>query len=74
MARLSPGADKVNGCEKLEGGSNRVFIFTLDNGKRLVARLPFPNAGPPTLTTGSEVATMKYREFKHCISLMLIES
>jgi hypothetical protein len=50
--------------EKKEGGFNRVFIFTTDNAKRVIARLPSKLAGPPRLTTNSEVATIKYREFK----------
>lgn len=61
---LSPDADRVVDCKKLEGGDNRTFIFSLDNGKRLVARLRFPCSGPRALTTASEVATMKYRKLK----------
>lgn len=41
-----------------------MFIFFLDNGKRLVARLRFPCSGPRALVTASEVATMKYRKLK----------
>lgn len=62
VVRLS-GASAVTACEKIEGGFNRVFIFTLDNEKRVVAKLPFIHAGPRKLTTASEVATMKYCEF-----------
>jgi hypothetical protein len=42
------------------GTSNRVFEIHLDNGKQLVARLPFSIAGPAHLTTASEVATMRF--------------
>lgn len=61
---LCPGAVSIATCDKKEGGFNRVFIFTTDNAKRVVAKLPFTPAGPPRLTTNSEVATMKYCEFK----------
>lgn len=38
--------------------------FTTDNAKRVIAKLPFKLAGPPRLTTNSEVATIKYCEVK----------
>ena len=60
---LSPGASTITNCQKLEGGFNRVFIFELDNDKRVVARLPFSLAGPAQLTTSSEIATIEYRKF-----------
>ncbi|KAH7317657.1 kinase-like domain-containing protein [Rhexocercosporidium sp. MPI-PUGE-AT-0058] len=37
-----------------------VFILYLDNGERVVARVPFRIAGPRRLVTNSEVATMTY--------------
>jgi hypothetical protein len=64
VVELCPGAVSITTYEKKEGGFNRVFFFTTDNAKRVVARLPFTLAGPPRLTTSSEVATIKYREFK----------
>ncbi|KAH9208983.1 kinase-like domain-containing protein [Leptodontidium sp. 2 PMI_412] len=54
------GATKVIRYEKKEGGFNRVFILYLDNGERVVARVPFRIAGPRRLVTNSEVATMTY--------------
>ena len=60
MIELCPGAASVSSCEKKEGGFNRAFILTTDNGQRLVARLPFKLAGPPRMTTQSEVATISY--------------
>jgi hypothetical protein len=64
VLELCPGADSVTTYEKKEGGFNKVFIFTLDNAKRVVARLPFALAGPPKLATISEVATIKYCKFE----------
>ncbi|KAH7348627.1 kinase-like domain-containing protein [Rhexocercosporidium sp. MPI-PUGE-AT-0058] len=60
VVELCPGAASITTYDKKEGGFNRVFIFTTDNAKRVVARLPFVLAGPPRLTTSSEVATIEY--------------
>jgi hypothetical protein len=32
----------------------------MDNGSEIIARIPHPNAGPPHLTTASEVATLTF--------------
>lgn len=37
-----------------------MFIFTLDDSSRVVARLPFTSAGPTEFPTASEVATIQY--------------
>jgi hypothetical protein len=42
-----------------KGLFNRAFLLTFDNGTEAVARLPTSLAGPPRLTTASEVATLK---------------
>ena len=65
VLELCPGALAIARCEKKEGGYNRVFIFTCDNAKRLVARLPTFVAGPARLTTNSEVATIRYGELEY---------
>lgn len=58
---LCDGATSVASYEKKEGGYNRVFVLTMDTGKRVVAKIPTSVAGPPRLATNSEVATMIYR-------------
>lgn len=55
-------AKSITNCEKIEGSNHRVFTFTLHSGNRTIARLPFKVAGPPSLTTASEVATTRYRQ------------
>ncbi|KAJ5164822.1 uncharacterized protein N7500_006652 [Penicillium coprophilum] len=62
--RACPGATKVVKYEKREGGFNRVFLLTMDNGPCVVARIPTSISGPPSLTTNSEVATMTYLQSK----------
>lgn len=56
----SPGAKKILEGVKMEGNFNRAFILHLDNGSKVVARIPFSVAGPPRLVTNSEVATIAY--------------
>ncbi|KAJ5745161.1 hypothetical protein N7520_010343 [Penicillium odoratum] len=55
------GKQGIINCEKMEGGSNRAFIFTFNDNWRLVAKLQFKVTGPATLTAVSEVATSTYR-------------
>ncbi|KAF2489925.1 hypothetical protein BU16DRAFT_553217 [Lophium mytilinum] len=69
VIECSHGAASIKSYEKKEGGFNRVFIFTLDNAKRVVARLPFKLAGPTRLTTGSEVATIRYLQINTSIPI-----
>lgn len=42
------------------GAHNRIFLLAFDTGLKVIARIPFSTAGPPHLTTASEVATMDY--------------
>ena len=62
---LCPGAASITSYEKKEGGYNRVFIFTCDNSRHVVARIPTSVAGPARLTTNSEVATIRYGRLEH---------
>ncbi|KAF2452260.1 kinase-like domain-containing protein [Lineolata rhizophorae] len=55
-----PGASEIVRHEKNEGAFNRVFILHMDDGQRVVARIPFRLAGPRRLATQSEVASMTY--------------
>ncbi|KZF20387.1 hypothetical protein L228DRAFT_232990 [Xylona heveae TC161] len=66
---LCPGATNIVKNEKREGGFNRVFLFTMDNGSCVVARLPTSIVGPPRLTTNSEVATMTYLQSKDLLPI-----
>ncbi|KAL3425358.1 hypothetical protein PVAG01_02149 [Phlyctema vagabunda] len=60
VAAESIGAKSCISMSKLgEGGYNKVFKLTMDNGSVAVARIPCPNAGPASRTTASEVATME---------------
>lgn len=58
--KSSHGASRVVRCKKKEGNFDRAFIMKLDNGAKVVARLPNGFAGHPRLTLASEVATLQY--------------
>ncbi|KAI9682060.1 MAG: hypothetical protein M1817_000114 [Caeruleum heppii] len=60
VLEVCPEAESIASYQKKEGGFNRVFIFTMNTGQRIVARLPFKLAGPSRLTTNSEVATIQH--------------
>lgn len=54
-------ASSCTSMTKLADGShNRIFLLTMDTGKQVIARIPYPLAGPAHYTTASEVATMHY--------------
>lgn len=55
---LCLGAKNVAEYEKKDGGFNRVFFIVMDDGQPVVARLQTSVAGPPRLTTNSEVVTI----------------
>lgn len=61
---VCPGATKVVRYEKKEGHRHRVFIFNLDNGSRVVGKIPHRDVGRPMLATNSEVATMAFSKTK----------
>jgi len=51
-------------CTKItklaEGGFNKVFQLTMDDGLSLIARIPMPNLGAVSKIIASEVATMDF--------------
>ncbi|EEH22903.2 hypothetical protein PABG_05114 [Paracoccidioides brasiliensis Pb03] len=57
---LCPSATSIQSYQKLEGGFNRAFIFTTDDGRRVVAKFPTSVAGSARFVTNSEVATITY--------------
>lgn len=57
---ICPENGPIARCEKLEGGYNRVFVFELQDGRRVIARLPFAAAGRKDVLVGTEVATMAF--------------
>ena len=46
---------------------NKVFLLGMQSGRHVIAKVPYPNAGPPFWTTASEVATMDWVGFESYI-------
>jgi hypothetical protein len=63
LTLLSSKAVRSDSCISImklaEGGYNKVFLLIMNDGKRVLARIPNPNAGPAFYSTASEVATME---------------
>ena len=53
---LSP----IQAIEKLEGGFSKALLMRKEDGQEVIAKLPFPIAGPTKYTTASEVAVLHY--------------
>ncbi|EEQ34651.1 hypothetical protein McanCB56680_003121 [Microsporum canis] len=61
VAARSVGAKYCTNIEKCADGMfNKAYIFTLDNHKQVVGKVPNPNAGIPHYTTANEVATIDF--------------
>jgi hypothetical protein len=55
------GVAKCISIEKIgEGNYNKAFRLNMEDGQKVIAKVPNPNAGPRMLTTASEVATMEF--------------
>ncbi|KAH7402342.1 kinase-like domain-containing protein [Phaeosphaeria sp. MPI-PUGE-AT-0046c] len=55
------GANKCMSFEKIgEGNYNKAYRLEMEDGQKIIAKVPHPNAGPRVLTTASEVATMEF--------------
>ncbi len=55
------GANHCVSVEKVgEGNFNKAYRLEMEDGRRVIAKIPHPIAGPPVLTTASEVATMEF--------------
>ncbi|KAI7542419.1 hypothetical protein KC331_g7991 [Hortaea werneckii] len=61
LAAKACGAQSCVSMAKLaEGGFNRVFRLSMDNGAVVIARIPTPIVGPTSRVLASEVATMDF--------------
>ncbi|KAH7410486.1 kinase-like domain-containing protein [Phaeosphaeria sp. MPI-PUGE-AT-0046c] len=55
-----PATEVKSLLKLLEGGFNRVFEITMEDGTSILARLPYPSTRPRRLAVASEVATMDF--------------
>jgi len=55
------GAKKCISFKKIgEGNYNKAYRLEMEDGQKIIAKVPHPNAGPRVHTTASEVATMEF--------------
>lgn len=59
-AAAGPDPSLITAIEKMEGGFSKAFLMKWKNGTEVIVKLPCRNAGPPKLTTASEVAILRY--------------
>ena len=61
VAAESVSATKCVSVKKYaEGMYSKAFLLTMDDGRKIIAKVPNPVAGIPHFTTASEVATMDF--------------
>jgi hypothetical protein len=65
VATESVGRKRVSHMKKLaEGGFNRVFLLTMDDGFEVIVKIPYHLTVPKHFTTESEVATIDFLQSK----------
>ena len=58
--RISNGGWVSCKIDKMEGGFSKVLLMTTEGGTEVIAKIPCPNAGRTTYSTGSEAAVLEY--------------
>ncbi|KAL4981480.1 kinase-like domain-containing protein [Aspergillus falconensis] len=53
-------SDIISFFKLSEGGFNRLFQATFNDGKQIIARIPYPSTGPEHYAVASEVTTLNY--------------
>lgn len=75
LARGAAEAVGAKTCVRIvkypDGMYNKSMLLTMDDGSRVVAKVPNPNAGRPHFTTASEVATMDFVSIAKGIPVVL---
>jgi len=59
-AAAGESSSPITAIDKMEGGFSRALIMQKKDGSEVVAKIPFPIAGPTKYTTASEVAVLKF--------------
>ncbi len=67
LMRVAANAVHREECVRIEkmaeGGFNKIFLLSMNDGYQVIARIPTSIAGPPHFTTASEVATLDLLNF-----------
>ncbi|KAI9063793.1 hypothetical protein FKP32DRAFT_655911 [Trametes sanguinea] len=75
VAISAAGAKTCITIEKIQDGIfNRVLSLKFDNGVELIAKIPFPTAGPKHYCTANEVATLDYLRTEHGIPTPVVRA
>ncbi|KAI0325159.1 hypothetical protein GY45DRAFT_1330698 [Cubamyces sp. BRFM 1775] len=75
VATQAVGANRCTSIDKVQDGIlNRVLSLRFDNDAELIAKIPFPVAGPKHFCTASEVATMDYLRTEHGIPTPVVRA
>ncbi|KAJ8455900.1 hypothetical protein ONZ51_g12306 [Trametes cubensis] len=75
VATQAAGANRCTSIDKVQDGIlNRVLSLKFDNDAELIAKIPFPVAGPKHFCTASEVATMDYLRTEHGIPTPVVRA
>jgi hypothetical protein len=59
----------------MEGGFSKAFLMRKANGTEVIAKIPCRIAGPPSLTTSSEVGVLEYGMcdyFSECFDWLIL--
>ncbi|PGH15601.1 hypothetical protein AJ80_05465 [Polytolypa hystricis UAMH7299] len=60
VSSLPSISSPISKIDKMEGGFNKALLMTVENGKEVVAKIPYPNVVPSEYSTASEVAILEY--------------
>lgn len=61
VACQAAGASRCTSFKNIgEGNYNKAYRFVMDDGQKVIAKVPHPNAGPRILTASSEVAFVEF--------------
>jgi hypothetical protein len=59
-AAAGGSSSPIRAIDKMEGGFSKALLMQKEDGSEVVAKIPFPIAGPPKYTTASEVAVLEF--------------
>ncbi|KAL7280984.1 hypothetical protein ACG7TL_005934 [Trametes sanguinea] len=75
VATKASGAKRCTSIKKIQDGIfNRTLSLRFDNDVELIAKIPFPTAGPKHYCTASEVATLDYLRTEHGIPTPIVRA
>lgn len=76
LARVAIQATRTRRCVSVEkfadGMHNKALLLTMDDGSKVVGKIPNPNAGRSHFITASEVATMDFVSLFYLFNFTLI--